>query len=505
MNNDLVTGGDVLQGRYRLEERLGSGGMASVWRATDEVLGRTVALKVLDNRSLSDPQSKSRLQAEAKLLARLNHPRIAAVYDFGFVDGVPYLVMELVDGVTLSALTNQPGGVAWQLVVRICAQVAQALEVAHARGLVHRDVSPSNILWTDSGVKVIDFGLCASTGDPEETDGLLGTPAYMAPERIEGESVRPASDVYALGVVLYRALTNHLPWPTESVMQLLGAHRRLPPLPLDAPGVPASVRRICEQCMAKDPADRPSAAEVATVLSAAVDGENVAVAPEDEPTMAANSLANPLRTVPILIRKAHVPRPVALAASAVGLVAATGLATTWMTHSTPQTHTMPPADQVAAVAADCHVDYRVTNDTGQRFTATITVRNTGDEAYKDWHLVFGLPGDQRVEGSDWVDDQGVVKSAARADELAPGTAVDMAFAGTYSGTNPFPTAFVVDDQKCSASLLGVSASPVVPVTVVAPSPSHVDTASATVSHATGDNGPAPRHKAGKHGHGHGKK
>src|SRR4051794_31936934 len=126
MSEDLVADGAVLQDRYRLLDRLGAGGMASVWRATDEVLGRTVAVKVLDGRSLEHGQSKARLRAEAKILARLNHPRIASVYDFGLVDGIPYIVMELVDGQTLTSLTAQPPGLPWRLAVEICAQVAQA-------------------------------------------------------------------------------------------------------------------------------------------------------------------------------------------------------------------------------------------------------------------------------------------------------------------------------------------------------------------------------------------
>ena len=243
MSGDPVARDDLLQDRYRIQERLGTGGMASVWRAEDEVLGRTVAVKVLDGKLAEDEHARVRLHEEARILARLSHPRVASVYDFGLVGDVPYLVMELVDGETLTSLLRE-GGLDWRLAVRICAQVAEALDAAHELGLVHRDISPANILWTRGGVKVIDFGLCASTGDPEETDGLLGTPAYMAPERIDGEPVRPASDVYALGVVLYRALADRLPWPTESLVQLLGAHRSLPPPPLGVKGVPLSLIHI---------------------------------------------------------------------------------------------------------------------------------------------------------------------------------------------------------------------------------------------------------------------
>lgn len=493
MNDDLVSGsdlvsrGDVLQGRYRLLGRLGAGGMASVWRAVDEVLGRTVAVKMLDGRSLEDDQSKARLRAEAKILARLNHPRIASVYDFGLVDGIPYLVMELVDGQTLSALMARPEGVPWPLAVEICGQVAEALDAAHERGLVHRDVSPSNVLWTRSGVKVIDFGLCASAGDPEETDNLLGTPAYMAPERIEGEPVSPASDVYALGVVLYRALTNRLPWPAESVLQLLGAHRKQPPLPMTVSGLPAAVAAICERCLAKDPAARPSAAEVASELAAV----HTAAQNADEPTVSQTVAPALVETAALAGVRAAVkvgpglavrppkagprspvrslPKPVLVAASAVGLIAATAIAATWMAHSTPQQTTALSTDQVLTEDAGCHVDYRLTRDTGSRFAATIAVKNTGSEAYADWRLTFGLPGQQTIEpavAKQWTDTDGVVTSVPQPD-LAPGTQAQLAFAGRYSDANPFPTAFLLDDRRCSASLLGISGQPVT-VTVVTP-------------------------------------
>lgn len=457
--------GTLLQGRYRIQRRLGTGGMASVWRADDEILGRTVAVKVLDGRSLEDAHSRARLSAEARILARLNHPRIAAVYDFGVIDDdIPYLVMELVEGETLSALIHR-GGIPWRLAVTICAQVAEALDAAHERGLVHRDVSPSNIIWTRQGVKVIDFGLCASAGDPEETDGLLGTPAYMAPERIEGGPVRPASDMYALGVVLYRTLTNRLPWPAESVMQLLGAHRALPPEPIALSGVPASVVAACERCLAKDPADRPSAAELARALNAYAVEPDAQNAVADEPTAADFGL----RTVPIARPRKDLPRPVAMAASAIGLAALVGLATIWIGHSGPSASAADTAaDQVST--EDCHVDYRLTQDTGKRFTATISVRNTGEPADPGWRLVFGLPGDQSVDpkkAKGWTQSDGVIRSQPQPAPLATGTSTDLAFAGQYAETNPFPTTFMLGDRRCSASLLGVTSS-VVPVTVVAP-------------------------------------
>lgn len=496
MTEEAVREGDVLQERYRILDRLADGGMSSVWRADDQVLGRTVAVKVLDCRLLDDADSRARMRDEAKILARVNHPRIASVYDYGLLGEVPYLVMELVDGVTLASLISRAEGLPWPLAVRICAQVAEALAAAHERGLVHRDVSAGNILWTRSGVKVIDFGLCAVVGELEESEGLLGTPAYMAPERIDGGVVHPASDVYALGIVLYRTLASRLPWDAESVVQLLGAHRHLPPAPMKIDGLPAPVAKICERCLAKDPAQRPSAADVARTLTAALelDGGDL-VEPLTSPTM----LQRPLRTVAVQRpQRDRMPKPVAVGAAAIALVAATGLATTWATHSTP-----PQANAAGAVsssAGDCHVDYQLTRDDGQRFAATIKVRNTGDTAYEDWQLMFGLPGQQSLDPAQaavWAERDGIVTSRSQSQALAPGGSAQLAFAGRYAVANPFPTTFTLGNHTCSASLLGVAGRPAVPVTVTVVTPRQQQPAGPAHGGKNGDDGPGGKGKKGK--------
>jgi serine/threonine-protein kinase len=166
--------------------------------------------------------------------------------------------------------------------LRICAEVASALAAAHARGLVHRDVKPSNIMLTPSGAKVVDFGLAAVAGQAElDDDGELhGTPAYLAPERLTGGEVIPASDVYALGLLLHRALTNHLPWQAETTTQMLNAHVYVEPAPLPpTSGVLPEVNRLCDRCLSKDPADRPSAAEVAAALA---DAAGIVLMPQDD-------------------------------------------------------------------------------------------------------------------------------------------------------------------------------------------------------------------------------
>jgi eukaryotic-like serine/threonine-protein kinase len=267
----------TLGGRYRLVELLGRGGMSAVWRAHDEVLGRSVAVKVMGARHAADPTRRARLRAEAQAVACLSHPYITGVHDYGespTVSGerVPYLVMELVRGPTL-AQRLKAGSLPARAAMRICAQVAIALAAAHARGLVHRDVKPGNVILTPAGPKVVDFGIAAAAGErgePGSNGEIWGTPAYVAPERLAGGRVSPAADVYALGLVLYRALAGSVPWPAATAVELLYAHQYEEPAPLPPiAGVPAEVRALCHRCLAKDPRRRPTAREVAAVLARA--------------------------------------------------------------------------------------------------------------------------------------------------------------------------------------------------------------------------------------------
>jgi hypothetical protein len=264
----------VLGGRYRLEAPLGSGGMSVVWRARDEVLGRSVAVKLLAGRYATDPLSRRRIHDEARAAAALSHPNIAQVYDFGESDEhgecVPYVVMELVAGRTLDqriAAGPLPAKVAF----RICAEVAAALAAAHAAGLVHRDVKPANVMVTPAGAKVVDFGIAAAVRPPGSSgpdSELFGTPAYLAPERVTGDAVEPASDLYALGVLLYKLLVGQLPWSAETSTQMLTAQVYVEPAPLPAlPDVPDEVADLCRRCLDKEPANRPTAREVAIALA----------------------------------------------------------------------------------------------------------------------------------------------------------------------------------------------------------------------------------------------
>jgi len=278
--------GQVLDGRYRLGEHLGAGGMSVVWKAHDQLLNRPVAVKVLAGLQATTPAARLRIRGEAQAAAQIWHPNVTNVYDYGesaTESGpcVPYVVMELLPGRTLSQRLAD-GPLAPRAALRICAEVGSALAAAHARGLVHRDVKPSNIMLTPSGAKVVDFGLAAVAGQAElDYDGeLRGTPAYLAPERLTGGEVIPASDVYALGLLIHRALTNHLPWQAETTTQMLNAHVYIEPAPLPPiDGVSPEVNELCDRCLAKDPADRPAAAEVAAALA---DAAGIVLMPQDD-------------------------------------------------------------------------------------------------------------------------------------------------------------------------------------------------------------------------------
>ena len=290
----------VLGGRFALLDRLGSGGMSVVWRARDEVLGRTVAVKVLAGRYADDPDYRDRIRDEARAAAALSHPNVAQVYDYGEAEvagaHMPYVVMELVRGGTLQDRLVA-GPVPPRYAMRVCAEVAAALAAAHADGLVHRDIKPANVMVTGGGAKVVDFGIAAVAGPGRPDDELLGTPAYLAPERLINDAVEPASDVYALGVLLYRLLAGHAPWSADTTTQMLSAHIYVEPEPLaPLPDVPDHVIELCNRCLQKDPTQRPSAREAAALLA---HGAGLRVT-EDEPAPAATGGAD--REPSVLIR-----------------------------------------------------------------------------------------------------------------------------------------------------------------------------------------------------------
>jgi serine/threonine-protein kinase len=253
----------LLAGRYRLECQIAAGGVGEVWRAEDTVLTRTVAVKLLRAELASQAETLARFRAEARHAGALSHPAIARVYDYG--DPVPphpaFLVMELVNGPSLAAvLTAGPLGAAQTM--DVVAQVASGLQTAHAAALVHRDIKPGNLLLAAGGqVKITDFGIAHVAGSvPVTSTGIvMGTPAYIAPERVSGASATPASDLYSLGIVAYECLAGTAPF-TGKPLEVAVAHRDLP-LPPFPHAVPAEVARLVGELTAKDPAARPASAE----------------------------------------------------------------------------------------------------------------------------------------------------------------------------------------------------------------------------------------------------
>jgi eukaryotic-like serine/threonine-protein kinase len=269
--------GDVLGGRYRLVELLGQGGMATIYRATDAQLGREVAVKVLHPEYGRDPGFVARFKQEAQSAASLSHPNIVGVFDFGTDADGPYIVMELVDGEDVATLLARNGPLPPRQAARLAAEVAHALGAAHARGIVHRDVKPGNILVSADGrVKVTDFGIARAWADARLTlPGVtLGSVHYFSPEQALGEQATEASDIYSLGIVLYELLTGRRPWEGDNAASVAMARISAPP-PLVSdvrPNVPPVLEAIDRKALSPDPAARfPSAGAMADALEAFLD------------------------------------------------------------------------------------------------------------------------------------------------------------------------------------------------------------------------------------------
>jgi len=270
----------VLADRYEVAELIGRGGMADVHAGTDLRLNRPVAVKLLQPHMADRPDVRTRFEAEARSAARLASPHAVAVFDTGEQDGVPYIVMERLPGQTLADRIAR-GPMEPDEVRRLALEVLAALTEAHRAGLVHRDVKPGNILLTTDGhAKIADFGIAKSVQESSlaeltVTGQVLGTPAYLAPEQIDGAAATPRSDVYALGVVLYEALTGIKPFGGSTAMAVAravaaGDHR---PLAEVRPDVDPGLAAVVERALATDPARRfPSAADMAAALSTAAGG-----------------------------------------------------------------------------------------------------------------------------------------------------------------------------------------------------------------------------------------
>src|SRR6266852_7051487 len=266
--------GEIL-GHYRIESKLGEGGMGEVWKARDTRLDRFIALKTLPAEKVADPERRNRFVLEAKAASALNHPNIVHVYDIADSEGIPFIAMEYVAGKTLDQLTGR-NGLRLNEALKYAIQIADALARAHSSGIVHRDLKPSNIMVDEHGlVKVLDFGLAKLTEpvpgefsltqslrtpeNPKTEEGtIVGTAAYMSPEQAEGKPVDARSDIFSFGSVLYEMTTGRRAFHGDSQIATLSAILKEEPKPASGlvPDVPRDLEMIINRCLRKDPARR---------------------------------------------------------------------------------------------------------------------------------------------------------------------------------------------------------------------------------------------------------
>ena len=274
----MLSSGSLLDNRYRLDERIATGGMGDVWRGTDVVLARTIAVKVLRSAMLTDPEFAARFYGEARMMAAFRHPGVVEVYDYsagdaGDEDSCAYLVMAYVEGEPLSARLKAQGRLGVAETMSIVAQAADALHAAHENGTVHRDVKPGNLIVKPNGtVILVDFGVARSAAVTSVTglNAIVGTALYMAPEQVAKGNVTPATDIYALGAVAYHCLAGNPPFDGDNALQVALRHLEDETEPLPETTVPPAVHELISRAMAKHPEDRfASAAEFAAAARAA--------------------------------------------------------------------------------------------------------------------------------------------------------------------------------------------------------------------------------------------
>ncbi len=282
------TQGVSFGGRYELDSRIAIGGMGEVWEATDHVIGRTVAIKILKDEYMGDPGFLERFRAEARHAALVNHEGIASVFDYGEENGSAFLVMELVPGEALSTILEREGSLSTDKTLDIVAQTAAALQAAHAAGLVHRDIKPGNLLITPDGrVKITDFGIAriADQVPLTATGQVMGTVQYLSPEQASGHAASPATDIYSLGIVAFESLAGKRPFTGESQVAIAMAqiNDAPPPLP-DTIGEP--VKNLVMSMIAKKPEDRPATASAVARAATALRRGDIAGAAAIVPAIA---------------------------------------------------------------------------------------------------------------------------------------------------------------------------------------------------------------------------
>ena len=268
--------GYTLGGRYQIEELLGQGGMSTVYKATDPNLRRTVAVKLIHSHLSNNPEFVRRFEEEAASVAQLRHPNIIHVYDFNHDEDTYYMILEYVAGDTLQhhlkTLRDEGRQMPLEDVIRIGADLANAVDYAHQRGMIHRDIKPANVMLDPQGQAILmDFGIAKMIGGETHTatGAVVGTALYMSPEQVLGNRPTAQSDIYALGVTLFEMVSGRPPFEGDSAMSVMMAHvnQPVPDLNEIAPGTPAALKQIIEKALAKDPADRyATAGEIAVAL-----------------------------------------------------------------------------------------------------------------------------------------------------------------------------------------------------------------------------------------------
>jgi eukaryotic-like serine/threonine-protein kinase len=341
--------GDLIADRYELEELVGSGGMSTVFRARDLQLDRLVAIKILHERYVEDPEYVERFRREARAVAKLSHPNIVTVIDRGDDSGRQYIVFEHVEGENLKELVTRTGRMSPRRALELVIPVADGLAFAHEHGLVHRDVKPQNVLLSSEGeVKVTDFGIARSL-DVEhgvtQTGTVLGTSEYLAPEQASGEPVSPATDEYSLGVVLWELLTGEVPFTGENFVAVALRHvNEPPPRLLDRrPDLPPRLAAAVERALAKDPAHRfPSMSALAAELRAClaeVDHRPAAAEDDSALTLVSRAVSHPAPApTPRPARRVRRRRPVALYVALALAVAAAAFVAVFLIARSGGTH-----------------------------------------------------------------------------------------------------------------------------------------------------------------------
>ena len=399
----MTDAGELIAGRYRLAERIGQGSMGVIWRARDERLDRVVAVKQLDYDAAIGPaageQASQRALREARLTARLRHPHAITVHDVVEAPGGPYLVMEYLPSRSLAEILLDRETLPADEVARIGAPIASALAAAHAEGVVHRDVTPGNVLLGEAGVvKIADFGISRATGEGTVTGGgfIAGTPAYLAPEVAGGHEAGYPADVFSLGATLYRALEGTPPFGNDdnaiTLLLRIAKEETIPPRHR------GPLAEVLTRMLQRDPEARPAMAEVQELFEA-VDGGRPLPPPRPRPRAGTRLLRvrRPRRRLVL----AGVAGAVLLALGVlIGTVLVPGGTTTVAApvSSAPGSSSSGPGARTTPADLGCAARYEVTNSWPGGYQVQVTVRNDRAADLSGWSVRWQLPAGHRISG-----------------------------------------------------------------------------------------------------------